>query len=447
MRALVVAYYFPPIGGGGVNRSLRFVRGLAATGIEPWVLTVDDAAWTQDASLVAQIPPRARILRLPNPDWGRVTTRTAAPSAGGEGSLAGGGARRRVARRPPGRLRRWMIPDLHVGWSALAAPVAACLAAARAVDVVYTTCPPYSAHAAGLAAQMAGVPWLADFRDSWTDCPTRLDFPSWRQKLERGLEAAVLSRADGVLFASDGARERALARVPGLAERSETVLTGFDEREFAPFRALRPAAGRLELVHAGSVLLNHMGDCFDRLLRTLRVWTVREPEIRHSLRVCFVGGEPELTQRAGQAGLEGIVTREPARPKARLGERLARAHACLALSAPVRFGADPIPGKTFDAVGADRPLLALTPPGALARLVEELGLGAVARPDDPDAILRVLRGWRRRVLAGQRIPGPPPEARARLNNDRAVERMRDALERARSRRARERGPCPSPSAS
>ena len=72
MRALVVAYYFPPLGGGGVNRTLKLVRGMAAAGWQPLVLTVDDAAWTRDPDLLAQVPARARVLRIPNPDWGRI---------------------------------------------------------------------------------------------------------------------------------------------------------------------------------------------------------------------------------------------------------------------------------------------------------------------------------------------------------------------------------------
>lgn len=431
MRALVVAYYFPPIGGGGVNRTLKLVRALDAAGHAVAVLTVDGAAWTRDRSLESQVPRRVRVVRLPNPDWGRVAARRGARG----GAAAPGG----------GRLRRWLVPDLHVGWSALAGHAAALWAFARAADVVYTTAPPYSAHAAGLVAHTLGLPWLADFRDAWIDCPTRQDLPRWRVRLESRLEAAVLRRADRVLFASEAARRRALARTPGLAARSETVLTGFDAADFAA--AGVPPTDRLELVHAGSVLTNHMGACFDALLAGLCRWrsahAAAAPGV--ALRLCLVGAEPALAARIEAAGLGDLVGIEPALPKAALGARLKRAHACVALTASLRFGADPVPGKTFDAVGADRPLLAVSPPGALARLVEDEGLGAVVAPDDPQAIAATLEGWRRRVAAGAPLPGPRPAGRRALDGARAMERMVGLLEALGSGGVEEKA-CPSPSA-
>src|SRR5271166_6551100 len=121
-RALIVAYYFPPVGGGGVARTLRLVRALAAAAWRPIVVTVDRAAWAQDPGLVGEVPPATTVLRVPNPDWGRVA------AGAGSGPAPGRGR---------GRLQRWLVPDLHVGWSTLAATVTASLAAARAVDVVY----------------------------------------------------------------------------------------------------------------------------------------------------------------------------------------------------------------------------------------------------------------------------------------------------------------------
>lgn len=425
MNVLVVAYYFPPIGGGGVSRTLKLVRGLAAAGHRPWVLTVDDAAWVHDPSLLAEVPARARVLRLANPDWGRVAAsrRTARPAGAGSGPA-------------PGRLRRWLVPDLNVGWSALAAPVAALLAATRSVDVVYTTCPPYSAHAPGAAARACGVPWVADFRDAWVDCPTRVDLPSWRRRVERALEAAVLRRADRVVFASEAARAHALARVPDLHARSETVHTGFDAGEFPDALASTPppprpgGRRRLELVHAGTVLVNHMGPTFDALLEALRGWIAREPEVARTLRLAFVGGEEALRPRIAARGLGDVVRVEPAVSRRALGARLVRAHACLALAAPGRFGADPVPGKTFDAAGAGRPLLVVAGEGGFAALVRRLGLGEVVAPGDAEGLVRVLDAWRRRVRAGRSLPAPPARSRRALSAETAVARLRAAIEAA-----------------
>ncbi len=434
MKALVVAYYFPPVGGGGVNRTLKVVRGLAAAGWEPIVLTVTRAAWVQDPALLSQVPRRAPVLRLPNPDWGRVAIRGAprsAPAAAG------------------GRLRRWLIPDLHVAWSALTVPVAAAMAVTRAVDLVYTSCPPYSAHAAGFAARVCGLPWVADFRDAWIECPTRLDFPPWRRRLELGMEQAVLRRADQVLFASEGAREAAVQRVAGLGARSETVLTGFDSADF-PDSDAAPPAGRFELVHAGSVVTNHLCETLDRLLDALRSWVARDPGVAADVSVCFVGAEPELAERFDRAGLGSWVRVEPPAPRALLGVRLRRAHACLTLAAAAPYGSEPIPGKLFDAVGAGRPALALTPGGALARIVRARGLGYAVDPRNTERVVELLAGLRERVLRGEAIPGPSEESRRALSNEHALARVLAVFERALAdsrRRRKQRWTHPSPSVS
>ncbi len=289
MRALVVAYYFPPLGGGGVSRTLKLVRGMAEAGWEPLVLTVDDAAWVRDPALLRAVPARARVVRVPNPEWGRVARwRDRRAGAGAAPSAPGGG----------GRLRRWMVPDLSVGWSVLAAPLAAGLARAGRVDAVYTSCPPYSAHAAGLAARALGAPWVADFRDAWTDCPTRADLPRWRAPLERALERKVWQTADRVLFASADARAAALRRSPALRARSETVLTGFDPAEFAAASGTSPPAGRLELVHAGSVALMNRGDALGALLSSLAAWAEADRRVPARVRVRFVGAESSVARAA-----------------------------------------------------------------------------------------------------------------------------------------------------
>jgi glycosyltransferase involved in cell wall biosynthesis len=434
-RVLVVAYYFPPVGGGGVTRPLRAVRALAAAGHAPWVLTVDDAAWARDASRLADVPRRARVLRVPNPDWGRLAAQLPARRAAGR---SGTGA--------PGRLRRWLVPDLHVGWSALAAGATGLLAAARAVDVVLTTAPPYSAFLAGAAAAALGVPWLADFRDGWTCCPTRSDLPPRRVAFERRLEDFVLRRADHVLFASEAVRARCVARVGDLAARSETLLTGFDPGE-ARGAAGAGEGGRrdaLEIVHAGSVLGARRETCLDAFLAALAGLLRGEPGARGRLRVRFVGAEPAVRERIAAAGLDGAACWAPPVPRAVLPDVLRRADLCLILQPAGPRGGDPIPGKLFDAASARRPVLALAPAGAFPALVARLGLGVAVDPADRPAAERALREALRRVRAGATALPVEPAGFAALSGERFATRVVSLCEALGARGGLR---CPSPSAS
>ncbi|HME74013.1 MAG TPA: glycosyltransferase [Myxococcota bacterium] len=414
-RALVVAYYFPPIGGGGVARTLQLVRALANSGWRPIVLTADRAAWVQDPALLRKVPAAVTVLRIPNPDWGRVAVRSGRQPAPGRGR---------------GRLERWLVPDLHVGWSALASAAASSLALVGAVDVVYTTAPPYSAQAVGLAARALGVPWVADFRDAWTENHARTHLPPWRRRLEERFEEAVLRRADRVVFASDGARDRALRRVPDLAERSETVLTGFAPEELELHAdPIAPPSARLELVHAGSALLDRKGATFERCLGALAAWAKDDPSVRSTVRVRFVGIEAEAAEWILRLGLAEWVHAEPAVSREVLGRLLRGAHASLYLAPEGERGGDPIPGKLFDAVGAARPLVCLAPPGPLARLVRDRGLGWVVDPESSEALIGCLENLRGRALCGQPLPGPHAEVRASLCAAATMPRLVSTLER------------------
>jgi glycosyltransferase involved in cell wall biosynthesis len=419
--ALVVAYSFPPIGGGGVARSLHLVRTLVEAGWRLIVLTADRAAWPQDPALVKRVPRSVTILRIPNPDWGRVAVR------GGQQPPPG---------RSRGRLERWLVPDLHVGWSALAAAAASSLALVRAMDVVYTTAPPYSALAAGLASRALGIPWVADFRDAWTENHARTHLPPWRRRVEEGFEGAVLRRADQVVFASDGTRERALRRVPGLAERSETVLTGFAPEELGLRANPSPAQpARLELVHAGSALLDRKAATFERCLSALEEWARTEPHVPSTVRLRFVGLEAVAAARIQQHGLDDWVHAEEAVSREALGRLLRGTHASLYLAPEGERGGDLIPGKLFDAVGAAKPLVALAPSGSLSRLVRDRGLGWVVDPKSAQELIGCLEALRRRVLRGQALPAPLAEIRASLCATATMPRLVSTLQRVAARGA------------
>lgn len=420
MKVLLVAYYFPPIGGGGVNRTLLVARAMAAAGWEPWVLTVDDAAWTHDPALLDRVPARARVVRIPNLDWGRVARwRDGRPGFRRARAASGPGA--------GGRLRHWLVPDLCVGWSALAVPVAGLLACSAGLDCVYTTCPPYSVNAVGLLAQRLGLPWVADFRDAWVDYPARERLPAWRRRLERRMEGRVFGAADHVLFASEGARAGALRRAPGLAARSQTVLTGFDPEEFAVAGEDAAPPGRLEVVHAGNVgVVQHAA--LDRFAAALHAWAARDARVRERVRVRFVGAEPGVAVRLAKAGVADLVRVEPAVPRASLPARLRRAHVCLVFGSESATGGETIPGKVFDAAGADRPLLAVTQAGGLARLVRERRLGSAVHPDDAEGIAAALGAHLERSLRGQPPARPASVGRATLAAPPATARILAAIE-------------------
>ena len=157
MKVLLVTMYFPPSGGGGVQRPLKFATHLPAHGIETHVLAPDDAKWIHsDPELVPPTQAWIHRARYLGP-----RSRKLADELHGRQGLD------RLSRQARSLSRRVLVPDENVGWNLTAIPAAVRIARAEGIDVVITTSPPNSVHLVGAAVKrITGARWVADLRDS-----------------------------------------------------------------------------------------------------------------------------------------------------------------------------------------------------------------------------------------------------------------------------------------
>ena len=157
MKLLLVSLYFPPAGGAGVQRPLKFATHLPGLGIETHVLAPDDPKWVH-ADPDLPLPTQAWVHRARY--LGPKGRKPAEELHGTEG-LA------RIATQGRLALRRALVPDENVTWNVTAIPAAIRIARREGIDVVLTTSPPSSVHLVGAAVKRAtGARWIADLRDS-----------------------------------------------------------------------------------------------------------------------------------------------------------------------------------------------------------------------------------------------------------------------------------------
>lgn len=402
-RVLMVAYFYPPIAGGGVYRTLGFARHLPGFGFDATVLTgPGDTPWVRDADLLRAVP-------------GVEVVRTA--RAGGP-PVPRGGATRPAWMSALARAAAWVaIPDAYARWRAAA--VAAGLARIRAggIAAIYSTSPPDTDHLVALdLARATKVPWIADFRDPWIGLGYRRPPTPWHRARHEELLRDVLARATRVVAATRGTGRFLEGFDAGIAPRLSVIANGYEAEEWSAVTPRRFAT--FTILHAGRLSEDRTLEPF---LRGLAAFLARRPERRAELTCLLYGPRDAAQERAvREAGLGDVVRFEGQAPHEQALALEAGADLLLLVKSASPRYRDLVPGKLYEYIGAARPVLAVAPEGPAADLVRRLRMGWVADPGSPGAIADALdAAWTR--PAG--VPGHTPTEREPYTRRAAAERL------------------------
>jgi glycosyltransferase involved in cell wall biosynthesis len=433
-RVLVVAYNFPPVGGVGIMRTLKYVTYLPDSGWEPVVVTAKNPGVAiRDEDSERTLPAGLRVERAFSPEpakvrhaLGRVVKRmrqAGGDSAGEVGTASGGAAPSELRSTSPwpGRLATvWatathltFFPDEQVAWAPFAARAGLAVHRDTPVDVVYSSSAPISCHlAVGLIASKADLPWVADFRDPWIGNAFAARPRGLHAFLQLRIERRIVALADRVVFPTRGVAEGYAARYPEAADRFVVIPNGYDRSDFPSLGARPPAAhtdGRFHVAYGGSLY----GDReLEILLDGIELLVSRRPGVRDLLAVDFIGW---LNLR-NQAVARSYATPERLGPMLSFAgflphrEAMARLSAADALLQLIGDGPNRGQiqgGKLMEYVGLDRPILAVVPEGDARALLRELDWGICADPTPAG----VAEGFERLLAAPLPTRRADPEGR------------------------------------
>ena len=414
MKVLLVTMYFPPAGGGGVQRPLKFATHLPELGIETHVLAPDDPKWVhRDDELMPPMLAWVHRARYVGPK-GRKPAEELHGTTGLE----------RRAKQLQLAGRRLLVPDENVSWNLTAIPAAVRIARSEQIDVVITTSPPSSVHLVGPAVKRAvGIPWVADLRDSVVAHPHRHAERLLVRAKEQGehVVARLVARsADAIVTVSDAIADEMRALEP--RGPVVTIANGSDFDDFAGLEHTR--ADKLRITHAGSFFGKRDPRPF---LTALKQSGLDDVLVR------FLGdfrsADRDWLEQQELGDRVELISYAPRRRSL----ELQRDSDVLLLLIPDAGGRGKgvLSGKVFEYLAAERPILAVVPPdGAAASLIRDTRAGVVVAPDDIDGIAAALRDLHARWRAGALDDAPLSEEwRDRVSRRARVEELARLLER------------------
>lgn len=377
MKVLIITYYWPPAGGSGVQRWLKFVKYLQGFNIQPIVYTISNPRYpTIDDSLLNEIPENIEVLK--HPIWEPTDLLFWKRELQQEGGISNASKNSFLS-----FIRgNFFIPDPKLFWIKPSVKYLQSYLNKNDVDVIISTGPPHSMHLiAEKLHQKNDVKWLADFRDPWSDIYYNKDFKelSFVKNRNKKLEKSVLKKADCVLTVSNALKKE----FSKYANRVEVVTNGFDDDFLEPSKVLLDE--KFTISYIG--LLPKQSNP-ENLFRVLQVLCSQHKDFEKDLQLNFIGDISDVVKTA----VCNNKLKENTRfidyvDHTKAIEYQQKAQVLLLLIPNVKKCKGILTGKLFEYLSAKRPILAIGPEdGDLADVIEDTNAGVIVDFDNDDKL-------------------------------------------------------------
>ncbi|MFM7217383.1 MAG: glycosyltransferase [Bacteroidota bacterium] len=391
---LFITYYWPPSGGAGVQRSLKFVKYLPSFGIHPVVLTVDPDKATYpviDESLKGEVTAGTTVLRTDSFEPLRWLSRL----TGGKARIPHGGFTNQRKDKWSQRVLRFIrgnffLPDARVGWVRHAVRAAARIITEKGISTVVISSPPHSSQLIGLELKrrFPHIKWVADLRDPWTDIYyyEEMHHLPFARKKDASLEKQVLERCDSAIVVSEHLRKLFVSKTGAeLSSKFHVLSNGFDLEDFRA--AVAPPSDRFTVTYVGTIADNYRPEVFIDALVLLRK---ELPESKIRLR--FVGSPSiSLTDQLKKAGLNQLCDFIPYVAHEEAVRYMRESSLLLLLIPQTTHDRLILTGKLFEYLGAGVPVVGIGPvDGDAASVLTSSGAGRVFDRNDAVGLSRLL---------------------------------------------------------
>lgn len=407
-RVLIISYYWPPTGGSGVQRWVKFAKYLPSEGWQPVIYTPENPEQLAvDESLAAEVPEAAEVVKTriiePYELYKKLLRRSGHSKEAVEVNPVNAQNKsllQKAAMWVRGNLFR---PDPRCLWIGPSVRFLKKYLSEHPVDLIVSTGPPQSMHMIGLRlSRETGLPWIADFRDPWTKIFyfKHLSMTPATERWHKKMEKKVLDEASAVVAVSPLVQQefQAMTDTP-----VELITNGFDECDFSSepcTQAYGGASQEFTITHTGLFAADgNPTVLWDVLAEKCHA----DEAFRKLLRIKLIGKtDDQILKALKDRGLEeslinmGYQTHSIAVDQQRQASVL-----ILPLRKEPEYRAV-LPGKLFEYLASQRPILGIgQPDGAMAMIVNETGTGTVIDWNDKEGISQYIEQCWKRHLEGR----------------------------------------------
>ncbi len=364
-KVLIISYYWPLAGGPGSQRAVKFAKYLPEFGWEPIVLTVRKGEFAYlDPSLESDISEKMIVHRTPSIEPYLFYKKMTGIKPDESIPIA------QLMQKKTGfknRIFNWIranlfVPDARIGWIPFARRAAKQIIRDHQISMIFTTSPPHSSQLIGkYLHRKFKIPWVADFRDPWTDIQYYkiANRNYFARKSDVHYEKSVIASASHITAVSRGLIQDFGSKIDGTNQDRFTVLTnGYDPADFPdqPFER----NNIFQILHTGNMNItqNPAG-----LWEALSRWLVENPGFRSMVRIKFIGRiHTEILENIRENGLEDVTEIESYKPHERIIREIGQSALLLSVVPDVPDNQGIVLSKNFEYIGSGRPILIFGPP-------------------------------------------------------------------------------------
>ena len=397
-KVLVISYYFPPSGGPGVQRVLKFIRHLPKFGWEPIVLTVTEQAdfIIRDDSLMSEIPGNLNLKRTaifePYSFYRKLTGKGESAELDLNALNVSQGGKQKLGERISLFLREWLfIPDARVGWLPFAFFAGLAIIRKHKPLIIFSSGPPNTVHLiAYLLKKITNTPWVADFRDPWFKylVPERKYFLP--RKIDHWMARQVVTCCDQIVTVCKGVRRELEHDFRDwVTDKIEIITNGYSRENFYRIQTNDNLKTEFRLVYVGSIFVKY--DMSSLITAINALWDEQNNFTNYFKFIICGRVDQNVRQAFEESKFASAIEYLGYRNYIEALEIMQSATVLLLYIMDSERGKNIPTSKLYEYLGAGKPILALSPKDSdAAEIINDVKAGIIASPANTEAIKSAL---------------------------------------------------------